>query len=261
MTEILKMRIKALLKAQARIRTAFFLCTIVATVLLIACFNLSLSWGRTGTLPVDTPDKSVNEAHKEEIKLWIDRRYYQVPLIGITIDISDDIAVIGPLTLLVFSFYYLSCTRAAFTQFKSLAEIFGNPTDVDPLFPGLVSSEMVLNAPDDGRGYPISPLTLYRALTYFPAMVALLAVCLDIKGNYWDRPYDNPSLTFWQLMSLSDRIKQICFDAFGFGCAILMFSYNFRASGYVRAFRDSIKSMTDTVSARKEIAKSAAAQT
>lgn len=242
MNDYLKLRIEALLNAQRRIRSSFFWSILSSALVFIVVFNLSFSWSKY--FPDRTTDSwAKKEGTKEEIKLFIDRKYYQIPLLGLQIDVTDDIGVFAPLALLIFSFYYLSCTRSAYVQLCSLKEYFDKNEGYDPMFPGLIASEMVLNTMDqDEKRHLVSPSFLYRMLIFLPALAAMGALIVDIHG-YFEQPWDNPAKIVWQTMSSSDHIKAVVFDTFGLACTVLMLSYNYYAYIYVKNFRATMQTM------------------
>ena len=225
-----------MLAAHKRTRTAFFLATLGSAVVLITAFNATLSWDRF--LPASPPENATlvqKETVTEKVKHVVDREHYQLPLIGVQIN-TVDVGLFAPLSLLVFSFFFLASSRAAWSQMHALSE---EPVGKDPQFNKLVKSEIVLNVVDDpGMRSFLSPLSFYRGMIFLPSVASLFALAADLH-TFFDSPYDNPSTTVFAAMKDQGvLVRAIGFDAIGACLTVLVLVYNWQTLRYSRKIQE-----------------------
>jgi hypothetical protein len=123
-------RIQATGEAQKRTRSAFLVATIVSLAVLVACWNAYASWYRhfahkkywlgslesnnllSPTVPASPPESIPvpQELHRLTLERWVDSQQISVPILGITIGVSD-IAVLGSLGLFLAAFWLYHALR------------------------------------------------------------------------------------------------------------------------------------------------------
>lgn len=227
--EIKKAWVEMFVGTIRRTRTAFFLSTVASSVVLLTAFNLTLSWSASGT-PWFPEDGVKKELAKEHIKHQVQSYYYQLPLLGIQID-ANDLGFFAPLALLIFSFYYLSATKAAHRQLSSFLND-RNHSDTDlALVAELASSEVFPEASSPGESWhPLSPKLLYSILVFLPFFASVCALLADAHSYFvpaWDNSEGKSALQTW----LGDHkyfliAKALLFDILGCAFTFLILSYN-----------------------------------
>lgn len=113
----------ALQSAQNRVRLAFFLNMGACCIVLLIVINLWNSLLVHNELAKGDAGKS--EYLAEYSKKIADQSFYQIPSLGIQIS-CDDIGLLGPLTLLVFSLYSFAALRVSRCHVKSAASHRGD---------------------------------------------------------------------------------------------------------------------------------------
>src|SRR5437763_16684272 len=101
---------EALQFTQKRTRVALLLSISVSCIVLLMVFNLWES-RQLRNLDLKTTPSDKLEYLKEYSRHMVDASYYQIPSLGIQIT-CDDVGLLGPLTLLVFSFYSMMAFKA-----------------------------------------------------------------------------------------------------------------------------------------------------
>lgn len=119
-TALIDLRLSSIAAAQQRVRTAFFGATITSAIICLIAFNATLSFGRLLPDPPERADPSwKQDIYKERLKAYFSRMSYTMPLLGVSVDI-DDLALIGPAAMLIFSLYYAAASRSVKTQILGL---------------------------------------------------------------------------------------------------------------------------------------------
>src|SRR6266404_5347203 len=100
---VIKVRLKGSIEAVKRARLAFLASTVASLAVFITEWNAYLSWYRRFPLKEKLPDNEVTrEAFKYVLQEFVESRVITISLLGIRVGVSD-MAVLGSLTLLVFS--------------------------------------------------------------------------------------------------------------------------------------------------------------
>src|SRR6266404_3281161 len=100
---VVKIRVKGCIEAVKRARLAFLASTIASLAVFITEWNAYLSWYRRFPLKEHLPENEVTrEAFKYVLQEFVESRVITISLLGIRVGVSD-MAVLGSLTLLVFS--------------------------------------------------------------------------------------------------------------------------------------------------------------
>jgi hypothetical protein len=214
------------LSSQKRARSALLLSALVSCLVLITVLNLALSREKgVPTLNTTAAAKvqEEHEEHKEHIRHFVDRSYYQLPLLGIQIS-CDDAAIFGPLALLVFSFYSWIAFRALHHQ----CECVEGHTSEHDLTRKLLQPEFLPWALErKGKGphnYWLTPKALMRLLLFLPATAAVGLMIYELGSLFVPPYYDDQAL--WLTMNPVQRIIAVCFDIFGVLCTRYVIGYN-----------------------------------
>ncbi len=108
---VIKVRLKGSIEAVKRARLAFLASTVASLAVFITEWNAYLSWYRRFPLKEKLPDNEVTrEAFKYVLQEFVESRVITISLLGIRVGVSD-MAVLGSLTLLVFSIWLFFSIR------------------------------------------------------------------------------------------------------------------------------------------------------
>ena len=235
-SSLVDLRLESIKAAQERTRTAFLGATIASAVICLIAFNSTLSFGRF--LP-DPPEKSEaswkEEIYKENLKAYYSRRTYTIPALGVTLSV-DDIALIGPAALLIFSFYYVAASRSVKSQISDLVNhLPDETTDRQRVYVSL-HSQMVLNAlnlPEEqpqttriGRlWYYITSDLLFRVLAFLPPFAGFFAVLADVTEVFKDSP-SNLGTSIFLTQSPVEQIRMVIFWLAGLLLTLLSLQFS-----------------------------------
>jgi hypothetical protein len=113
---ILFSRLDAISEAQKRARVALFAGIVATGALLGGLWNEYLAWDRQWADWTKAPDHFGQQKVLEStINYWVESNTVGVSLLGLRFMISD-VAVLGTLVLLIFSFYHALCLRRETTR-------------------------------------------------------------------------------------------------------------------------------------------------
>jgi hypothetical protein len=174
---------EALQAAQKRVRLAFFLTMGASCIVLLIVINLWNSLLVHNGL-VQGGDASSKSAYVEEYaKKIADQSFYQIPSLGIEIT-CDDIGLLGPVTLLVFSLYSFMTLRASHCHLNSVTD---HRIAADPLIDALVEIE---TPPQDLLARRIFQIP--RLLQFLPAVACCAVVAYWLKAHFAYHIQENP---------------------------------------------------------------------
>jgi hypothetical protein len=200
----LKACAEALQSAQKRTRVGFFFSLAASCIVVLMVLNLSESrkFLETG-LYTDQSDYA-----KEYSKHIADNSFYQLPALGIQIT-CDDVGILGPLALLIFSFYSGLAFKACYCHVKCATR---GPFQGSPLIQALLETEKPLS----------KPLFLILRIFLFLPFVACLAVVWYGQVAHFHEPPSISSLPWiWSNLTMAKRL-----DVIGYFCVLLVFFYN-----------------------------------
>lgn len=167
---------EALQAAQKRVRLAFFLTMGASCIVLLMVINLGNSLlMHKNFVPSNSPDGSAYLA--EYSKQIADQAFYQIPSLGIQIS-CDDVGLLGPAVLLVFSLYSFMALRVSHCHLKYAAS-------------GSVAGNLVINAlleteilPEDSAGRTKWIFLIPRGLQFLPFGVCLAVACYCVYAHF-----------------------------------------------------------------------------
>ena len=200
----------ALQSAQKRTRVAFFLSMAASCIVVLMVLNLWESRRFLNTLSKNYAESS--EYLKEYSKHIADNSFYQLPALGIQIT-CDDVGILGPLALLVFSFYSLIAFKASYCQVKCATK---GPFEGSPLIRALLEAEQPLEQPLCRRLYFI-----LRAFLFLPFGACVVVACYVIVAHFLDPLHIDSLPEIAANLSMAKKI-----DALGWVLALLVFLYN-----------------------------------
>lgn len=174
--------VEAFQAAQKRVRLAFFLTMGASCIVLLIVINLWNSLRIHNELITSDFGKS---GYLEEYgKKIADQSFYQVPSLGIQIS-CDDIGLLGPVTLLVFSLYSFMTLRASHCHLKYTAS---KRIAANPLVDALLEIETL---PEDSL--PARwVFHLPRLLQFLPVVVCGVVVVYWVYAHFFYVIQDNP---------------------------------------------------------------------
>lgn len=192
---------EALQSAQKRTRIAFFLSLAACCIVVLMVLNL---WESRQFLDAAVKnDAERSEYWKEYSKHVADNSFYQLPALGIQIT-CDDVGILGPLALLVFSLYSVIAFKAYYCQVKCAAK---EPFEGSPLIRALLETEQPISKP---------LFFILRTLLFLPFGACLVVVCYAIVAHFLKPlPEIKANLSMAKTM-----------DALGGILALLVFFYN-----------------------------------
>jgi|GEM_PF-3791405 len=197
---------EALQSAQKRTRIGFFFSLAASCIVFLMVLNLFEGRHFLESLPQSTANET--EYVKDYTKHIADNSFYQLPALGIQIT-CDDIGVLGPLTLLVFSFYSVLAFKACYCHVKCAAE---------DQFKGsrLISTLLETERPISKRLFFI-----LRVFLFVPFMASLVVVWYGIYAHFLNPA--NPAS--WPHLS-GDLTLAKTMDVIGWILALLVFFFN-----------------------------------
>jgi hypothetical protein len=167
---------EALQSAQKRTRIGFFFSLAASCIVLLMVLNLhqgrqflKLSEGRQ--FNPSSQSNTNQEYVKGYTKHIADNSFYQLPALGIQIT-CDDIGVLGPLTLLVFSFYSVLAFKACYCHVKCAAN---GPFEGSPLISALLETEQPISKP---------LFFILRCFLFVPFVASLVVVWYGIYAHF-----------------------------------------------------------------------------
>jgi hypothetical protein len=197
---------EALQSAQKRTRIGFFFSLAASCIVFLMVLNLFEGRHFLESLSQSTANET--EYVKDYTKHIADNSFYQLPALGIQIT-CDDIGVLGPLTLLVFSFYSVLAFKGCYCHVKCAAK---GPFEGSPLIRALLETEQ-----------PISrPLFFILRVFLFVPFVASLVVVWYGKYAHFLHP---PNLASWPQLS-GDLTLPRTMDVIGWILALMVFLFN-----------------------------------
>jgi hypothetical protein len=175
---------EALQAVQKRTRIAFFLSLAISCIVVLMVLNLWESRQfRNTKLTLDTPEKM--EYVKEYGQHVADNSFYRISALGIQIT-CEDVGILGPLALFVFSLYSAITFEACYRHVKCAAnELFENSL----LIRVLLETELPLAKAEHplGRFEKYIENWMPRLFLFLPS-VACLAVIFYDRGAHWLPP-------------------------------------------------------------------------
>jgi hypothetical protein len=132
---------EALQSAQKRTRIGFFFSLAASCIVFLMVLNLFEGRHFLESLSQSTANET--EYVKDYTKHIADNSFYQLPALGIQIT-CDDIGVLGPLTLLVFSFYSVLAFKGCYCHVKCATK---GPFEGSPLIRALLETEQPISKP------------------------------------------------------------------------------------------------------------------
>ncbi|HET9281596.1 MAG TPA: hypothetical protein VFR24_06505 [Candidatus Angelobacter sp.] len=162
---------EALQAAQKRVRLAFFLTMGASCIVLLIVINLWHSLLVHNELIQDAAS-SKSDYLGEYSRQIADQSFYRIPSLGIQIT-CDDIGLLGPVALLVFSLYSFMTLRASRCHLNSATD---DRTAADPLIDALLEIET-----------PPKDSLLARCIFRIPRLLQFLpaAVCIAVIAYWW----------------------------------------------------------------------------
>jgi hypothetical protein len=197
---------EALQSAQKRTRIGFFFSLAASCIVFLMVLNLYE--GRPFLKALSQGNTNQSEYVKDYTKHIVDNSFYQLPALGIQIT-CDDIGVLGPLTLLVFSFYSVLAFKACYCHVKCAAK---GPFEGSPLISALLETEQ-----------PISKTLFYilRAFLFVPFGASVAVVVYGIFAHFLS------PLNLASLPEISENLTLARgLDVTGWILALLVFLFN-----------------------------------
>jgi hypothetical protein len=205
---------EALQSAQKRTRIGFFFSLAASCIVFLMVLNLNegrqfvkLSEGPLYLKP--SPLSDTNQEYVRDYTRHIaDNSFYQLPALGIQIT-CDDIGFLGPLTLLVFSFYSVLAFKACYCHVKCAAK---GPFEGSPLIGALLETEQPISKP---------LFSILRGFLFVPFVASLVVVWYGISAHFWH------PLHLTSLPGISEDLTLVrTLDITGWFLALLVFFFN-----------------------------------
>lgn len=274
-------RIEATGEAQKRTRTAFLVSTVVSLAVLVACWNAYVSWYRhfarktewmgsftcqDGTPPVSGQPISADgppinqskdciapvteELHKLTVAKWVESQQISIPILGISIGVSD-IAVLGSFALFLSAFWlyhtfrrenqaigHLLIDTKSFSKedkkqiFHSVAaySVFTNVDDTEVPISALDEAPRKVRSSTFGR-------KVFRWMLYLPGVSILISITFDLASIFFIEPvFRIPhDVKLWTLMGPPEWIQFALMEAFALLFCAFSFGLCFRAAEFEQA--------------------------
>ncbi|HWY21395.1 MAG TPA: hypothetical protein VNX26_09255 [Candidatus Acidoferrum sp.] len=199
---------EALQSAQKRTRIGFFFSLAASCIVFLMVLNLFEGRHFLESLSQDTANET--EYVKDYTKHIVDNSFYQLPALGIQIT-CDDIGVLGPLTLLVFSFYSVLAFKGCYCHVKCATE---GPFEGSPLIRALLETEQPISKP---------LFFILRVFLFVPFVASLVVVWYGIYAHFL-HPLNTHS---WPHLS-GDLTLAKAMDVIGWILALLVFLFNLK---------------------------------
>lgn len=205
---------EALQAAQKRVRIAFFLALAASCIVLLMVANLwqSLQVRRTALIGHPSPEQQT-EYLKEFSKHIADDSFYEIPALGIQIT-CEDVGILGPLGLLIFSFYCVVAFKGCYCQVScAVKEEF----EKSPIIMALLESE--------GAGpLPKSMFFILRASLFLPVTACALVILYEVFAH----PLHGLEIDPLREILIQNHGMVLFFDFVGIGLALLVFFANYQ---------------------------------
>jgi hypothetical protein len=160
---------EALQSAQKRTRIGFFFSLAASCIVFLMVLNLFEGRHFLKSLSQSTANEP--EYVKDYSKHIADNSFYQLPALGIQIT-CDDIGILGPLTLLVFSFYSVLAFKACYCHVKCATK---GPFEGSPLIGALLETEQPISKP---------LFFILRVFLFVPFVASLVVVWYGIYAHF-----------------------------------------------------------------------------
>jgi hypothetical protein len=176
---------EALQSVQRRTRIAFFLSLAISCIVVIMVLNLWESRQfRNTKLMLNTPEKmEYAKAYSQHVA---DNSFYRVTALGIQIT-CEDVGILGPLALLVFSLYSAIAFEACYRHVRRAAnELFENSL----LIRILLETELPLAKPEQSLEQPLNRFEKYlenwmpRLFLFLPFAACVAVILYDIFAHW-----------------------------------------------------------------------------
>jgi hypothetical protein len=180
---------EALQSVQKRTRLAYFLSLAISCIVVLIVLNLweSRQFRKTKLTP-DTPEKM--EYLKEYSQHVADNSFYRITALGIQIT-CEDVGILGPLALFVFSLYSAIAFEACYRHVKCAAnELFENSL----LIRILLETELPLAKAEQRLGGFEKYLEnwLPRLFLFLPFAACIAVILYDIFAHWFHSPTEDP---------------------------------------------------------------------
>ena len=167
---------EALQSAQKRTRIGFFFSLAASCIVLLIVLNLYegrqfLKLSERREFNPSSQSNTNQEYVKDYAKHIADNSFYQLPALGIQIT-CDDIGALGPLTLLIFSFYSVLAFKACYCHVKCAAE---GRFEGSPLISALLETEQPISKP---------LFFILRCFLFVPSVASLVVVLYGVYAHF-----------------------------------------------------------------------------
>jgi len=212
---------EALQSVQKRTRIAFFLSLAASCIVILMVLNLwEARQFRSIELTFNTPEKTAYV--KEYSQHVADNSFYQITALGIQIT-CEDVGILGPLALLVFSLYSAMAFKAYYRHVKCAAKQF----DGSPLIRVLLETEQPL-----AKSEPLSDwsdkhldncvLCILHIFLFLPFIACVAVTFYDIFAH-WRAPLSGDPLK--EILS-GNRFNVISLDVTGILFTLMVLACN-----------------------------------
>jgi hypothetical protein len=201
---------EALQSAQKRTRIGFFFSLAASCIVFLMVLNLFE--GRHFLKKLSQSTANEPEYVKDYSRHIADNSFYQLPALGIQIT-CDDVGILGPLTLLVFSFYSVLAFKACYCHVKCATE---GPFEGSPLIRALLDTEQPISKP---------LFFIMRVFLFVPFVASLVVVGYGIYAHFC-HPLTPASFPEIPPEILGDLTLAKTMDIIGCIFALLVFWFN-----------------------------------
>lgn len=241
---------EALQNAQKRTRIALLLSLAASCIVLLMVLNLFESYqlrntrlvqGSPSSSPSGSPSgspsssSSDSEYLKEFSKHIAQNSFYQIPALGIQIT-CDDVGLLGPLVLFMFSAYLAMAFKARDTHVQCAAmEHLGE----NYLIATLLETEHVPESP----AYRFRTIrTLQGFMLFLPSIACMIVTGYGIYAHFLHHRTNGDLSEIF----LINRAMAICLDAFGWIFTLAVLFQNKIAHTFLRKSQKTIHNTVDT---------------
>lgn len=268
---VLKLRLDAAKEAQGRSRLALLAATFFSIAMVITEWNMCFSWDRSFAGYHEYAKSEVTkDLQKAVLSDWVKRQTISFALLGIQVG-SDDLPILGPLTLSVISVWGLFCMRRQYTTTVLLLEdTMHDPEDIRwVVYHGIASYNVFLNLDEEalhslkGQTGWASRIRFpfrfsYLALLFFPLIAVMLTLTFDfIEVHYLPAVFRDPDMKLPPLLGPSNRYflnVEYFMDIFLIGITLFLclqaLSISKATEGVLRLYRQALTSKPGSPGAR-----------